>query len=107
MRHSGTWMTVWDDRILEYIEESDKDAAAVGELTDSDVIHVSNAHVSRRCRKLTEKGLLVALGNGVFAITDVGRAYLEGEYDAENEAYLDAGQDADEGPTAGETPGEL
>jgi hypothetical protein len=100
-------MTVWDDRILEYIEESEQDAASVGELTDSDVIHVTNTHVSRRCNKLAEKGMLVALGNGVFSITDKGRAYLEGDYDAENEAYMDAGQDADEGPTAGETPGEL
>lgn len=86
-------MTVWDDRILEYIDEKDTQSAAVGELTKSEVIHVSNAHTSRRCRKLAEKGLLVDLGNGVYAITDIGEAYLEGEYDAENMAYIDNGEE--------------
>jgi len=90
-------MTVWDDRILEYIEEKDTNSASVGELTKSESIHVSNAHVSRRCGKLSDHGLLVDLGNGVFALTDIGEAYLDGEYDAENEAYID---DGESGPTA-------
>jgi Mn-dependent DtxR family transcriptional regulator len=98
MRHSGTWQSVWDDRILEYINEKDTQSASVGELTDSNAIHVSNAQVSRRCKKLAENGLLVDLGNGVYAITDEGKAYLREEYDAENGAYItDTG-----GPTARE-----
>jgi predicted transcriptional regulator of viral defense system len=89
-------MTIWDDRILEYVKEYG--GATVGELTDSDVIHVSNAHVSRRCRKLSEKGFLRPIGNGAYVITEIGGAYLDGEYDAEQEAYInDTGND---GPTA-------
>jgi hypothetical protein len=58
-------MTIWDDRILEFIREHD--GATVGRLTDSDVIHVSNAHISNRCMKLAEKGFLQSL-----AISDTG-----------------------------------
>ena len=97
-------MTIWDDRILEYVREKDTESAAVGELTDADSIHVSKAHVSRRCRKLAKKGLLVDLGNGVFAITDIGKAYLDEEYDAENEAYI---SDEEDGPAASGTTSEI
>ncbi|WP_121820537.1 PhiH1 repressor [Halostella salina] len=102
MRHSGTWMTVWDDRILEYIRETEGESASVGELANSDIIHVSNSHVSRRCRKLAEKGLLLPLGNGVYGMTDEGEAYLDGEYNAEEEAYIN-GNGENNGPTASET----
>ncbi|ARS89651.1 winged helix-turn-helix domain-containing protein [Natrarchaeobaculum aegyptiacum] len=86
MRESGTWMTIWDDRILEYLRENE--GAAVGEISQSDSIRVSNTHVSRRCKKLAEKGLLRAIGNGAYVITNTGKAYLDEEYDAENEMYL-------------------
>lgn len=82
-------MTLWDDRILELIRE--EDSGSPTELAEKDVIHVSHQHVSRRLRKLAEKGLLRSLGNGVYVITDCGEAYLDGEYDAEAEAYLEAG----------------
>ncbi|WP_248299409.1 phage repressor protein [Halorhabdus amylolytica] len=64
---------------------------------------MSNTHVSRRCNKLAEKGFLTPLGNGVYTITDIGEAYLEGDYDAENEAYI---QDGQTGPTATDTEAE-
>jgi len=95
-------MTVWDDRILEFIRETEGESASVGKLADSDIIHVSNSHVSRRCQKLSEKGLLLPLGNGVYAITDEGKAYLDGEYNAEEDAYIDI-SDENNGPTASET----
>lgn len=101
MRESGTWMTIWDDRILEYLCESD--GATVGEITKSDSIRVSNAHVSRRCKKLAEHGMLSPIGNGAYVITKIGEAYLRGEYDAENERYLKKGdEESNNGPTAGE-----
>ena len=98
MRHSGTWMTLWDDRILEIIRE--EGSGAPTELSEHEAIGVSKQHVSTRMKKLREHGLLRNLGNGVHVITDVGEAYLDGEYDAEAEAYRDAG-DAQDGPTAG------
>lgn len=104
MRQPGTWMTIWDDRILEHIRENE--GGRVGELAEKSNVRISNPHVSRRCRKLSDNGLLRDLGNGVYVITDEGEAYLDGEYDAENHVYLN-GDGADEGgPTAGETQGE-
>jgi len=105
MRQPGTWMTIWDDRILEHIRK--EDGGRVGELQQKDNIRVSNTHVSRRCKKLAEHGLLRPLGNGVYVITDEGKAYLDGEYDAENHVYLDDGVEENGGPTAGEEPGEI
>ena len=98
MRQSGTWMTIWDDRILEYIRN--EGGASVGELAKSESIRVSNAHISRRCKKLADHGLLTPLGNGVYVITDEGEAYLNEEYDAEAGAYMNGGK---EGPTASGT----
>lgn len=94
-------MTIWDDRILEHIRADE--GGRVGELTKKDNIRVSNTHVSRRCRKLADHGLLTALGNGVYVITEEGEAYLDGEYDAETGAYMDTGGERD-GPTAGTEP---
>jgi Mn-dependent DtxR family transcriptional regulator len=100
MRESGTWMTIWDDRILEYLRQHE--GATVGDLADDDSIRVSNAHVSRRCKNLAENGLARALGNGAYVLTDEGEAYLKGEYDAENHVYLDE-FDAGSAPTANES----
>ncbi|MFC7239160.1 PhiH1 repressor [Saliphagus sp. GCM10025317] len=97
MRQSGTWMTIWDDRILEIIRS--EDAGRVGDLAERNSIRISQSSVSRRCKKLAEHGLLTPLGNGVYTITDRGRAYLDEEYDAENEVYLNENSSND-GPTA-------
>lgn len=97
-------MTIWDDRILEHIRA--EDGGRVGELADKENIRVTNTHVSRRCKKLAEHGLLRDLGNGVYVITEEGEAYLDGEYDAENHVYLNDNE-TESGPTAGEEPGEI
>ena len=100
MRKSGTWMTLWDDRILEVIREIG--AERVGNLVDHEDIRISQSQVSRRCQKLADHGLLQPLGNGVYVITDEGKAYLDEKYDAEAGAYLNAGG-SQNGPTVGET----
>ncbi len=97
MRQSGTWMTIWDDRILEIIRA--EEGGRVGDLADRDSVRISASSVSRRCQKLAEHGLLRDLGNGVYVITEEGKAYLDEEYDAEAGAYMDAGENS--GPTAG------
>lgn len=102
MRQSGTWMTIWDDRILEIIRE--KGAKPVGDLAKADGLRISHSSVSRRCQKLADHGLLTPLGNGVYTITEEGEAYLDEEYDAENEVYLNGnGNGSMNGPTASET----
>lgn len=55
----------------------------MGGLTENECIRVSNATVSRRCQKLAEHGFVSPFGNGVYAITDIGESYLDGELDAE------------------------
>jgi len=86
-------MSIWDDRILEYIDEND--GGRVGEIAEHDLFRVSHSQISRRCTRLADHGLLRALGNGVYMITSEGREYLAGE--------LDAGDLADE---SDETNGE-
>ena len=81
MRRSATWMTLWDDRLLEIIRK--EGAGSPTELAESDYIRVSPQHVSRRLSKLAEHGLLNHLGNGVYVITEDGQRYLDGELDAE------------------------
>jgi len=95
MRRAGKWMSVWDDRILEYLKESENESASVGDLADSKLIRVSNSHISERCAILAENGLLLALGNGVYSITEEGKAYLKGEYDAEEETYTKSKEGVD------------
>lgn len=87
MRYSAEYMNLWDDRILEILE--DEGPLPVGKLFKHNAIHTSKSTVSRRCNILKEKGLLREIGNGVYEITDVGEAYLAGEYDAEAEEYIE------------------
>lgn len=73
-------MTIWDDRILEYIREHE--GGKVGDIADSEYIRISNSSVSRRCQRLADKGLLRNLGGGVYVLTDMGERYLDEELDA-------------------------
>jgi predicted transcriptional regulator of viral defense system len=84
-------MTIWDDRILEILRDDDDGIGKVSNLKDSDSIHVSRVQIGRRCKKLAEHGLLRQIGDGVYLITEEGKAYLEGKYDAEKERYINGG----------------
>ncbi|QZP38978.1 ArsR family transcriptional regulator [Halobaculum magnesiiphilum] len=81
MRRSATWMTLWDDRLLEIIRN--EGSGSPTELSESDYIRVSPQHVSRRLSTLADHGLLTHLGNGVYVITEEGNRYLDGDLDAE------------------------
>jgi DNA-binding Lrp family transcriptional regulator len=70
-------MTLWDDRILEYVRANE--GASVGEIAEQEGIRISRPHVSRRCQKLAEHRLLRPLGNGVYVITERGEGYLDEE----------------------------
>lgn len=75
-------MTIWDDRILEYIRE--EESGSPKELEDSGYVRVSRQHISRRLRKLAEHGMLNHVGNGIYIMTEIGEEYLDGEIDANN-----------------------
>lgn len=74
-------MTIWDDRILEYVDE--EGSASPKELSESGYFRVSKSQVSRRLRRLADHGMLRHLGNGVYVITEAGEKYLRGDLDAE------------------------
>lgn len=95
MRRSGSWQSAPDDRILEIAAEDEDGIVKVGNLADHDYVHVGQSQVSRRCKKLAEHGLLRNIGDGVYVITDEGRAYLDGEYDASSGQYVqEVGEDS-------------
>jgi len=95
MRRSGTWQTIWDDRILELIRKDGHGSPS--DLIEYDEIRVSRQHVSRRLQTLAEHGFLKPLANGVYLISDEGEAYLDGEYDAEKEAYVPESESGEQG----------
>jgi len=87
MRHSGDWMTLVDDRVLEYIREHESGSPT--EMMREGPIHYSRQYIARRCKKLAEEGLIRHLGNGVYILTDDGEAYLDGTLDTQNWVRLD------------------
>jgi len=73
-------------------------------MAESGYVRYSQGHISKRCKKLTEKGLLEHLGNGVYVITDRGEKYLNGEIDTSEDApdEVESPFESGSGPSAGE-----
>jgi DNA-binding PadR family transcriptional regulator len=92
LRHSGGWMALVDDRILEYLSENE--AASPTEMMNGGPIKFSRAYIGRRCKKLKKEGLVREISDATYVITDDGEAYLEGRLDTENWRYID--EDTDE-----------
>lgn len=114
MRHSGDWMTLVDDRILEYLR--DNESGSPTEMKNEGPLHYTDAYIGRRCKKLAEEGLVRHLGNAVYLITDDGEAYLDGRLDTQEWRYLDedtaggveaesATTDSPDSPDSPESPG--
>ena len=80
MRISADWMTLADDRILEYV--SKYETATPSEMAESDLVRFKRVHLQRRCQKLARYGLLRQVGNGVYMLSDAGQEYLSGDLDA-------------------------
>lgn len=81
MRKSASWMTIWDDRILEIMREDGPTSPTP--LSKHDYIRIGKSGVSKRLNRMREHGLIQELGNGVYSITTTGESYLDGEIDAE------------------------
>ncbi|SEK70175.1 hypothetical protein SAMN04488691_1011114 [Haloferax larsenii] len=80
-RFPGDFMVIWDERILEILR--DVGTATPSDIADLEHIHVSRPHISNRLSTLAEHGLTENLGNGVYTLTETGRLYLDGRYDAQ------------------------
>lgn len=85
MRKPAEWMTKADNVILEFIDEDGRSqpshiAHRLPEIGEDLDFH--RHYIGKRCRKLAEAGLLLNVGNGVYAITDQGGEYLRGDLDA-------------------------
>lgn len=81
MRRSARWMTIWDDRILEFVQENESGSPT--KLRDGAEIPVTPTQIGRRCQVLADYGLLKHLGNAVYVLTEEGERYLEGELNAQ------------------------
>ena len=98
MRKSADWMTIADDRILEYIRENG--SGRPKEMVDKG-IRYTGSYLSQRAKKLVEHGLLNDLGNGVYTITERGEGYLDGEINTAEDAPDEIPEsDEQSGPTA-------
>jgi predicted transcriptional regulator len=75
------WMTQADDRILETLDDSDL-------VLSPRILAFNNEytrqHVSRRLSKLVDSGLVEKVDDGLYQITELGKAYLSGELDADD-----------------------
>lgn len=103
MRKSAPWQSVWDDRILEWIRENEGVGSAA-DMKKDEKIRTGRSNISQRMNKLAEADLLKPLGNGVYAITEAGEAYLDEEYDVEEGRFI--GRDVangESGPNGTET----
>lgn len=80
-RLPASWMTIWDDRILEILSEEGPKTPT--KIADRKHIHVGRPNISIRLKKLSDNNLVAPLGNGVYEITRNGRLYLVGGYNAE------------------------
>jgi len=95
MRKSGSWMTIWDDRILEIA--SNQETVKAPRLEETGIFPISRSHISRRMRVLKDHGMLKDLGGGVYRITELGESYLDGEVNAEEVEEI---ENDDNGATA-------
>jgi len=78
-------MVELDERILEFLEEygNHPPGAIRDQLAEiGDGMDYSSQHVSNRCRKLRDYGLVTNIASGVYSITETGRSFLAGDLDA-------------------------
>lgn len=81
MRLVADWMTIADDRILEFLAEEGPHPPS--RMANDSRMRFGAEYIGRRLREqLVPHGLATNLGNGVYSISDTGRDYLAGDVDA-------------------------
>ncbi|PSQ31806.1 hypothetical protein BRD16_01670 [Halobacteriales archaeon SW_6_65_46] len=101
MRKSADWMVLLDDRCLELLREDEDGLLSPSEIAEDERITYGSNYVGKRLRKLAENGYVQRFGNGVYQITEQGASYLDEEYDAINDVWIEEIEE-NGGPTAGE-----
>jgi Mn-dependent DtxR family transcriptional regulator len=98
MRKSAKWMVLLDERILELLEEDEDGFMGPSDIAGDSRISYSAAYIGQRCKKLAQHGLLQEVSDAVYRITETGRAYLSGEYDASemNDISVESGEESTE-----------
>jgi len=79
-------MTLADDRILETLEEAELILSPRVLAVNTDY---TRQYVSERLAPLLDAKLVKKYDEGLYEITDRGRAYLEGDLDAEDLEIVD------------------
>ena len=87
IRRSASWMTLWDDRLLELLASND--VMSVSRLASEEFIQIGQSQVSRRLSKLHENNVLIKQSRGVYSLNITGAGYLCGEYDLESECWIE------------------
>jgi len=82
-------MTQGDERIMEFLQEKDIVASATVIAANIDY---TGEYVSRRCRKLTDAGLLQRVDASNYRLTNLGDRFLDGEIDG-SEIKLNSGSE--------------
>ena len=80
MRKSADWMSIADERILEFLRENESGTPTT--ISRDKYVRFGRSHIHQRIKQLEAYGLVRFLGNGVYIITDEGQQYLDGELDA-------------------------
>lgn len=80
MRPRVEWMNQTDDRILELLEESGLELSPAVMAVN---LEYSRNWISRRTSALQDAGLVEPVEGSYYQITDRGRAYLDGDLDAD------------------------
>lgn len=78
MRPRVDWMTQADERVLEFLY--DKEIVASPSVIAANIDYTQE-YLSRRCRKLTNAGLLQRVDASNYRITDLGERFLDGDVD--------------------------
>lgn len=81
MRPRVDWMTQADERVLEFLHE--KDIIASPSVIAANIDYTQE-YISRRCRKLTDAGLLQRADASNYRLTDLGERFLAGKVDADD-----------------------
>ena len=80
MRPRVEWMTQADERVMEFLLE--KDIVASPSVIAANIDYTGE-YISRRCRTLTDAGLLQRVDASNYRLTDLGERFLKGEIESD------------------------
>lgn len=81
VRLTAEWTTQADERIMEWLKDAGTHpSSAIGHRLNQLGVEYTRPHISRRCKKLSEYGLLEKNYQN-YSITEKGELFLNGELD--------------------------